>query len=547
VDFNKDGIQQPGEPGLANVAVELYTAYNNKMIRSTTTDRDGYYSFKYLPPKQEYYVKFILDTLNGEYFWTDRYQGNDPRLDSDVDTNGLTRIFTFENNDLFTEIDAGVWQYGALGDLVWEDMNGDGIQDPNEPPMPNIVVELRDPNNNNVLDTTVTDSSGRYKFTDLQPGRYYLAFRLGASLTGTRYRAGSDRNTDSDILRTFNGIGITGIIFLDPDESDLSIDAGVYYCIELGDYVWFDINKDGLQDKFEGGLNNIWVYLVDTANVVVDSTLSKKNNFTDRDGYFNMCVPPGKYFLRFQDVDNITATLPQVGNDPTIDSDITNQNGKNTTDTFSVVSRQVDYHWDAGFKQGFIIQGVVWNDPNENSRKDDGEQWVENVLVELYDTTGMMVTSGSSNWSGAYDLGYLFDERYTVRVITPPGYEAQLKEFELKRSENGFSTLEIPIRRLGDKSILLGDDGVKDHKVVLFPNPALHDLNVRFKHYEEGSARVSIFDANGKQVLFFIMNGLSDHQIVEDRLDIRSLPKGAYLVQVTIGESNYYEQLIVGD
>ena len=242
-----------------------------------------------------------------------------------------------------------------------------------------------------------------------------------------------------------------------------------------------------------------------------------------------------------------SSTRAHVGNDPTIDSDITNRNGINTTDTFTVVSRQVDYHWDAGFQQGFIIQGIVCNDPNGNAMRDQDEDGVENVLIEVYDPSGDMVVSSISDKNGGYNLGYLFGDSYIARVITPPGYEAQLTDFSLVKTENGFKMLEIPVKAVNDPSISLDEGSMGDHKVIIFPNPALHDVHVRFKHFEEGNARVSIFDANGKQVLFFLMNGLAKHQVIEDRLDIRSLPKGAYLIQVTIGETNYYEQLIVGD
>jgi carbohydrate-selective porin OprB len=62
-----------------------------------------------------------------------------------------------------------------IGNLVWEDTDGNGIQDPDESGIAGVTVELRDPNNGNaVLATAVTDSEGRYFFKSLrQHPNYY--------------------------------------------------------------------------------------------------------------------------------------------------------------------------------------------------------------------------------------------------------------------------------------------------------------------------------------------------------------------------------------
>ena len=43
-DLNCDGIQNAGEPGLANVTVQLKDS-NGNVIRTTTTDASGFYQF----------------------------------------------------------------------------------------------------------------------------------------------------------------------------------------------------------------------------------------------------------------------------------------------------------------------------------------------------------------------------------------------------------------------------------------------------------------------------------------------------------------------
>ncbi|MGQ0722879.1 MAG: SdrD B-like domain-containing protein [Candidatus Eiseniibacteriota bacterium] len=56
---------------------------------------------------------------------------------------------------------------GAIGDFVWCDANDDGVQDPGEPGIPGIVVNL---DCDGALASTVTDANGYYLFTGVPTG-----------------------------------------------------------------------------------------------------------------------------------------------------------------------------------------------------------------------------------------------------------------------------------------------------------------------------------------------------------------------------------------
>jgi hypothetical protein len=63
-----------------------------------------------------------------------------------------------------------------IGNHVWIDCDGDGIQDADEKGLPNVKVFLLDINCN-VLDSKTTDSDGNYAFDNLQPlTNYYIRF-----------------------------------------------------------------------------------------------------------------------------------------------------------------------------------------------------------------------------------------------------------------------------------------------------------------------------------------------------------------------------------
>ncbi|WP_307495647.1 Ig-like domain-containing protein [Arthrobacter woluwensis] len=121
-------------------------------------------------------------------------------------------------------------QTGVIGDRVWNDANGNGIQDAGEAGISGVKVELLDENGQPVLDangnpiTTTTDANGAYNFQDLPLGKYKLRFSgAPAGMSPTVPAAGDDRTKDSDI----NAAGETGTLDLNSDTPEQNdIDAG---------------------------------------------------------------------------------------------------------------------------------------------------------------------------------------------------------------------------------------------------------------------------------------------------------------------------------
>jgi len=61
-----------------------------------------------------------------------------------------------------------------IGNRVWLDSNGNGIQDPEETVIPNVTVQLKD-ENGNVLNTTTTNTNGEYYFDNVNANtKYYV-------------------------------------------------------------------------------------------------------------------------------------------------------------------------------------------------------------------------------------------------------------------------------------------------------------------------------------------------------------------------------------
>ena len=137
----------------------------------------------------------------------------------------------------------------ALGNGVWHDLNGDGIQGAGEPGIANVTVRLLDLAGA-VVATTTTGSDGSYFFTAVAPGSYVVEFEAAAELVFTRQDQGGDEALDSD---ADPGTGRTAPVVLLPGQFNTAIDAGN---LRVGDMdLDGDVDFDDIDD-FEQGLND---------------------------------------------------------------------------------------------------------------------------------------------------------------------------------------------------------------------------------------------------------------------------------------------------
>ncbi len=219
-DLNRDGIQGSNEVGQPGVSVQLFSSSDSLVGNADdaseeiiSTDASGNYTFSGLVPRRFYYLHF--SSPDGLVFTT-QVSGNDSTRDSDADNTGRTAMFTLAVNQNRTSIDAGLVDGPAngstlsVGNLVWNDLNSNGIQDPNEPGVAGATVEIFRSSNAVVNDSddislgvAITDPYGRYSHAGLVAGiNYYLIFRTPVGYTFTTRAAGSDPVVDSDANAT---------------------------------------------------------------------------------------------------------------------------------------------------------------------------------------------------------------------------------------------------------------------------------------------------------------------------------------------------------
>jgi LPXTG-site transpeptidase (sortase) family protein len=335
-------------------------------------------------------------------------------------TTGKSDAVTLTAGETDNSIDAGMFQTAALGDFVWNDTNNNGLQDAGEPGIPGVTVTLYDSTGTTVIGTpTTTDANGYYHFTNLAPGNYVVGFTLpsGYSFT-TQYSTALGHTTANDSNASVT-TGKSDAVTLTAGETDNSIDAGLIGNLSLGDFVWNDLNGDGLQTSGEPGVPGVTVQLLAS-----DATTVLATTTTDTTGHyiFNNLIP-GTYYVHFAAPTGATFTTKySTATGYTTANDSNPNPGTGTTDAINLTA--TDLTIDAGLIGNASLGNYVWDDTNANGLQDTGEAGIPGVTVKLYDSTGKNVLeTTTTNASGLYQFTNLLPGTYYVGFTLLGGYQ----------------------------------------------------------------------------------------------------------------------------
>jgi hypothetical protein len=190
-------------------------------------------------------------------------------------------------------------------------------------------------------------------------------------------------------------------------------DSGV-----IGDFIFNDLNADGVQDLGESGMEGVRVSLLSSTGGLLDSVLTDENG-----KYLFTGLDPSATYQIVVD----TSSLPGGSGGWTNTADPDGLNNAATTVDLSLIVGGITLDQDFGFNAAINnrIGGTVWQEIVVNGLLTDGTSGgsadetgngLMNVRIILRDSNGNIVASQFTDANGDYLFSGLPDGTYTVEV-----------------------------------------------------------------------------------------------------------------------------------
>ena len=417
-DLNSDGDRDPGEP----MAVTA-----NDVPATTAIDETGDYKL-YVMRHDSLKIREVVPAG-----WT----LSEPSTGHhDLDTRTVSRI---ENVNFVNVQDSG-----SISGSKWNDLDGDGVWDENEPALSGWTIQLDIGQNGTVDQTVVTNSEGNYSFTGLDAGRYQVS---------EDQKQGWKRTfplEPAHPVTLATGQSVVGINFGNQLDDPTGSIAGTK---------WNDVDADGIWDAGEPRLQG-WVIQLDIGrDGKVDRTTT-----TDANGdYVFGDLAAGKYYVSEIQQPGWDRIYPVESAHPvtlTVGQNMTGINFGNHKDC-EVHGRKTGIHGDVG------IPGVqIYADINGNGQYDPNEP----ATLTSFDDPAT-----DKDETGFYSLTGLPCNTVTIREILPAGWA-------VFSPDNGKHDVDF-----GNRSIVTDLD---------FRNYQLGTI-YGYKRYDSDVELAGLFDADG--------------------------------------------------
>jgi len=163
-DRNDDGVKDPGEEPIEGVVLKLLDGDGEDTGRRAMTDSVGYYQFSNLDAGK--YT--VMENQPSGY-----YDGKDTpgTTGGNALVNDMIAMIMLDYGDHSQENNFGELLGGSIAGRVHVSTDPNCEPDDDEPPIPDVTVELLNVAGE-VIDSTVTNANGEYRFDNLRPGIY---------------------------------------------------------------------------------------------------------------------------------------------------------------------------------------------------------------------------------------------------------------------------------------------------------------------------------------------------------------------------------------
>ena len=337
---------------------------------------------------------------------------------------------------------------GTLTVIVNRDLDGNGIYDGTiDRPQPGIEIAVTDASGVRV--PGVTDRDGTFVLdatSKLKGGRYFVVAEIPAALSdlapvpeSSTFQPLSttvDVTSEDQTVRMGVAAGRPSTEAPRSNETtsvsrSLNRPEGARFAI--GDMVWRDDNRSGVQDTGESPASRISIQLLNVAGEVVDSTVSSPSG-----RYVFDNLQAGTYSVRFAGVpEEFRLTSAGTGGQRGTDSDpdysgvtppftlgVGEPNVRPTTAADGVIAAYINSTIDAGITPlRYAVGDRVWLDLNSDGVQQPDEP-AASASVSLLTVTGNVVATTNTDATGHYQFTQLRGGRYQLQFTGLPAHHA---------------------------------------------------------------------------------------------------------------------------
>ena len=310
----------------------------------------------------------------------------------------------------------------VVGDLIWEDANGNGIQNGGEYGVANVTVYLYRGLGLTPEMTTTTNANGYYSFTISPPPdigeTFYLEFDVPSGYYPVSENQGNDDRLDSDFWSQPPYVIARTDSFSITQQYNWQWDGGLYRRGTLAGRAWQDTDGDGVHETGEPVVSGITVTLGTSSGVLSTTQTSATGVYT----FANLT--PGTYIITFTQQAGYVFTLQDATSDD-LDSDV----DRNGVLTVTLLSGQLKDTNDAGYvlNQPALATGYKFHDLDGDGVWDQNEPplvdwsiYIDSNNNGLHDLNEPMSNTLSN---GAYTLTLPASGTYTIREVLAPGWK----------------------------------------------------------------------------------------------------------------------------
>ena len=333
---------------------------------------------------------------------------------------------------------------------------------------------------------------------------------------------------------------------------------------KIGNFVFNDLNENGIQDPFEPGVANIFVELNSLGpdelpntpdDIQIDWVFSSGNGL-----YLFKCVDPGEYYLKFA-VSTFNISPPYQGNDEELDSNADLITG--TTEPFTVTDGMPDnLSFDVGISitacDDFTYGGTIGQD--QIICEGDEAETLHTVIppsggsgapeyLWLQSTNGSFWAEIPNSNTENYNPGPLFTTTYFRRCIRRTGCSSFIIESEnmvtitVLPNEHDFCSFGFsnPSAEIMTEEAYLQNSlkGNQKREITVYPNPFSEEFFVEITSGTESVKDLKLYNANGQllKTINFVTSTKSK------RISMKNHPPGTYFLRIPPNEENSWEIL----